>query len=726
MSETILDKKYTVESVVIESFRGYNKQHSFTFKEPMTVFYGKNGQGKSSTLYAIEWCLFGKVEFLSSLEGRARDEVINQFNPDGIASVKMVLKNGADEIKLERTKETGKTSTNFVIKTKGGRLEGHDAEEELFKISGMTIDDFIRSVYLHQEAIRALLTETKETRDEALDRLFGLEKIRNIVNAIPLKDVKDTIKELQKKKDAFGQKITGAIELCNVDIERFKKKALDAGVSESNFNLEYSLKNAKSIIQEIHALSRDYSMPKIEIESPLSLQDYTMFESKVKKILKDIQQENIDLTKITELNSKKSLLQDLINKVQRQEEPIAALQTQIKTIVDKEGDLKEITNNLNLIEKELEEKNCERNLLDINSKLIEDALQSLRILTKPSCPICDNTIDIEKTIEKLEKQSTNIIGNQIKEINNRIIELKERKKILEDMQVKLTRYSEQFENEIKLEEDVLTKLIFELRITKKDKSDILSAAEKQIHDNEVEIEKLEKSAQDQSARLEKIRESLDLIGKVIDVITKETEMGGLKNLNPEDSQAVSDIEKAISGLYSFEDKLTKIVNVSGKVQTELASEMILESQKDIEDYYTKLCMHQAYGKLKIDVEPQGRGGRVKNAYAIRAMSIKDGNETHVVTRFSTGQMNCVALSVFFALTKSLPVKLGFLLLDDPSQNLDTEHKDALANLLTSISKDRQIFISTQDEEFKKILQSKHQDMKLHEFVGWDVLGPKFN
>jgi len=65
MSDTILDKKYTVESIVIESFRGYNKQHSFDFKEPLTVFYGKNGQGKSSTLYAIEWCLFGKIEFLS-------------------------------------------------------------------------------------------------------------------------------------------------------------------------------------------------------------------------------------------------------------------------------------------------------------------------------------------------------------------------------------------------------------------------------------------------------------------------------------------------------------------------------------------------------------------------------------------------------------------------------------------------------------------------------------
>ena len=229
-TKLVLDNKFAIESITIESFRGYNKPHSFTFKEPITVFYGQNGNGKSSTLYAIEWCLFGKVEFLSSLEGRSRDEIINQFNHKGVASVKIVLRNGRDVIEMERTKSTGKVSTNFTIKTKNGTFEDDEAEMEFFKISGMTLDDFIRSVYLHQEAIRALLTDEKDERDEALDRLFGLDKMRNIVKAIPVKDVKDKIKKLQDRKESLGQKITGAIELCNADIERFKKKASENGL----------------------------------------------------------------------------------------------------------------------------------------------------------------------------------------------------------------------------------------------------------------------------------------------------------------------------------------------------------------------------------------------------------------------------------------------------------------------------------------------------------------
>lgn len=725
MSKTVLEKKYIVESVVIESFRGYNKQHSFTFKEPVTVFYGKNGQGKSSTLYAIEWCLFGEIKFLSP-DGRARDEVINQFNPEGVASVKIILRNGKDAIELERIKETGKASTNFVIKTQDGQFEDEEAKKELFKISGMTIDDFIRSVYLHQEAIRALLTEEKKTRDEALDRLFGLEKIRNIMNAIPIKDVKDTIKELQKKKDSFGQKITGAIELCNSNIEKFKRKALDTSLSENDLNPEYATKNAKLIVQEMHALSTDYTLPKFEIELPSSLLDFGTYESKVKKALKEMQQANVDLDKISKLSTKKRVLRDLTDEIKNREAPIAESQAQIKDIVDKEGNLEKISNNLKMTGTELEVKKQERNALDMNSKLIEDALQSLKILTKPSCPVCDNNIDIQKTIKKLEKQSESIVGNQIKEIDSKISELKVRVETLEGIQSKLSKYSEQLKKEEKLENEALSKLSDELGITNQDKSNIMSSAEKQIQINNDEIEKLEKSAQDQTNRVEKIRESLDLIGKVIDVLNEEEKLGGLRTLNPEESKEVDSIEKAIGGLHDFEDKLTKIINVSGKVQAELASQMIIESQRDIENYYTKLCMHQHYDKLKIDVEPSERGGQVKNAYTIRATNMKNGNETQVVTRFSTGQMNCVALSVFFALTKSLPVKLGFLLLDDPSQNLDSDHKDALADLLNLISKDRQIFISTQDEEFKKILQSKHSSIKFHEFVGWDALGPKFN
>lgn len=725
-TKLIQDNKFTIESITIESFRAYNKPHSFTFKEPVTIFCGPNGYGKSSTLYAIEWCLFGKVEFLSSLEGRSRDEIINQFNLEGIASVKIFLKNVNEEVKLERTKDTGKVGTNFTIKTKEGKFEDEEAESQFFKISGMTLDDFIRSVYLHQEAIRALLTDNKDERDAALDRLFGLEKIRNIIKGIPIKDVKDKIKDLDKKKDSLNQKISGAIQICHSDINKLKKKTPDYNLSERDLNLDFAIQNARSIIKEINTISKDYSVPKTEIKQPTTMADFSSFESKIKKAIKELQQKSFDHNQISELNEKKMKLDGLINSVWKQEKPIEELQNEVDDIISEAGNMEQIENKISALQTELEKENRKRDSLDIDSKLINDAIESLKTRTKSTCPICDNPIDIQKTISKLEKQSQKLITNQITEIDKKISELKAQKPNLESLQSDLIIYIDKLKNEKDIQNETLSELAAELETGETDKTKLFSVAKEKIQSLDSEIEKLEKSAREHTERFQRVRDSLDAIGLVMNILNKETELGNLRNLNPEDSQQIDSIGKAIVGLQNFEDKLTKIVNAAGKVQTELASEMISDSQKDVESYYTKLCMHQHYDKLKIDVKPQEIMGRVKNAYAIKAFSAKDGKETHVATRFSTGQMNCVALSVFFALTKALPLKLGFLILDDPSQNLDNEHKTALADILAAISKERQVFISTQDEEFKEILQSKQKNIRLHEFVGWDVSGPKFN
>ena len=45
--------------LTIRGFRGYRNEIAFDFDRPATIFFGENHSGKSSTLNAIEWCLFG-------------------------------------------------------------------------------------------------------------------------------------------------------------------------------------------------------------------------------------------------------------------------------------------------------------------------------------------------------------------------------------------------------------------------------------------------------------------------------------------------------------------------------------------------------------------------------------------------------------------------------------------------------------------------------------------
>ena len=64
-------------------------------------------------------------------------------------------------------------------------------------------------------------------------------------------------------------------------------------------------------------------------------------------------------------------------------------------------------------------------------------------------------------------------------------------------------------------------------------------------------------------------------------------------------------------------------------------------------------------------------------------------------------MNCAALSIFLSLSSMLDRGPKFVVLDDPSQSLDLDHKKSLLEVLGDLSHENQIIIATQDTELKK-------------------------
>lgn len=719
-------QKFLIDSLEIECFRAYNSAHSFTFKEPLTIFYGKNGNGKSSTLYAIEWCLFGKVEFLPSLEGKARDEVINQFNPKNVARVKMVLKNGKEKVIVERTKALGKASTDFSIAADGEEYEGEEAENKFFLIFGMTIDDFIRSIYLHQEAIRALLTDDPAQRNDAFDRLFGLEVLRNIVSGIPMKQVAETIEKLNEKKEKTSGRLSGGIQVCQQQLERLEEKAADTGINQNEVNIDQARKRSTAIKNGVKSMCDDYSLEVQEITVPEDLPDFSSFESKVKKSLKEIEQQSIGDGKMTGIKYQKRTVEDLLHTITKKEEPIGKLNQQVGEITLVEGDTAAIKSKIAAIIKRIEEENKQRDALDTNSKLIGDAIATLKTLTKPLCPVCSQKIDVNQVLTDLEIRAETAAAGQIQTINENLSRLTAEKARLDEISEKLGRLNQALEEEETTQYTAIEQLARALEIAV-DKKAVMAAAKEKISELTAETERLEKAEIERAQRIQTLRDQLEEVGIIIDILNKKDEIGKLTDVFEDDSSQMDGISETIVRLQSFQDQLARIVAATGRVQTTLASEIITESQKDIEGFYAKLCMHKHYDKMKIDVETKtARTGIVKNSYAIKAFSTKGKHQTHIASRFSTGQMNCVALSIFFALTKALPIKLGFMMLDDPSQSLDKDHKSALAEIVASLSSQRQILISTQDDEFKSMLQQKAKSGKFYEFVGIDISGPKFN
>ena len=49
----------TLKKLKVRGFRGFRGEEEFNFDCPATLLFGENHYGKSSTLNAVEWVLFG-------------------------------------------------------------------------------------------------------------------------------------------------------------------------------------------------------------------------------------------------------------------------------------------------------------------------------------------------------------------------------------------------------------------------------------------------------------------------------------------------------------------------------------------------------------------------------------------------------------------------------------------------------------------------------------------
>jgi DNA repair exonuclease SbcCD ATPase subunit len=143
-------------------------------------------------------------------------------------------------------------------------------------------------------------------------------------------------------------------------------------------------------------------------------------------------------------------------------------------------------------------------------------------------------------------------------------------------------------------------------------------------------------------------------------------------------------------------------------------------------YYGTLCGHPYYEAIWIDADQRNVRGVLKNTYNIRAYNPEEKKETLVSTRFSTGQMNCAALSIFLSLASILDRRCGFVILDDPSQSLDTAHKRFLTKVLEDVSKRLQVIVSTQDAELQTEIAkgfSPKGGYLAIDYEGWSEEGP---
>lgn len=200
--------------VEVQEFRGWRARRRLPLDRRLTVIVGENRCGKSSTLNAIEWCLFGAAveKAASGLGERADWEVRPRGAGDSPTEVTLALATPEGEVWVRRRRpgkaKAGKGDELSVRRGDGTTLTGQAAEHWL---AGQGLGDwetYRRAHCFHQEAARQRVLE-KPDRSAILAGLLGLGEDRNL---------RDTLAGL--KAGALVREVDAVLTELGADVQK--------------------------------------------------------------------------------------------------------------------------------------------------------------------------------------------------------------------------------------------------------------------------------------------------------------------------------------------------------------------------------------------------------------------------------------------------------------------------------------------------------------------------
>jgi DNA repair exonuclease SbcCD ATPase subunit len=421
---------------------------------------------------------------------------------------------------------------------------------------------------------------------------------------------------------------------------------------------------------------------------------------------------------LSELTSLQSDLAEHMTRFGSARRDLKGFEEEYGTEDELEKTLRRTSDKIRKLESEREETNSKE-------RVILDGLEYLQEFTPAKCPICEEKIDAEEACNHLREEVREVVGEKLKQLDRSITDLKTAKGELEnlvgtwqDLKENLEKAKAKVDSAL---EDIANALGQPISSAKKG----MKLVEDKCSELQSRKEKLEKPMRKREEELQGIELWVAQMEAIAEGLRWDERRNKLAKLQKE--KAFKNVDKTLKALGELEALVGMIAESIQHVQGESAKSLVEDAMPQIKKFYEELVGHPYYRELQIEVTPRKTRGGIRNSYMIIGLNPTDGAETLAKDRFSTGQMNCVALSIFLAMAHkdAFSHNLDFLVLDDPSQSLDTEHKEALCKILARVAKKRQLAVSSQDNEFQKLLDSTFKGQKVikHEFEKWSIEGP---
>ena len=754
-----------IRRLVLKNWRSHIDSE-FIFARGTNVLIGRMGSGKSSAMDAISFALFGTFPALKSKKVRIEDCIMNKPSQKEKSEVLLELVLGDDVYSIKREIALGKGTTKAEIRKNGKLIEAGNTSrvnEVVSEILGMNYDLFSKAVYSEQNQMDYFLQIPKGKRRDNIDSLLGIDKFEDArKNAISIRNsvssrISDKEKEIEKidleelekrRQDTEREikEINRSTSLLAGKLDSLRRKLSETKEEldrlEGNRRLREEMSSEmKSIESRITYIQKEIQEKEREYGSELSGDlgsKLLHVQEELKQIMLD---EDANRREASNLLSKIGALESEINSASEEKRRIEEARKELEAARREYSKIDNYTGKLESVRKKKDELRNRLAEITAHSNDLEDKIKQL-LKSKGNCPVCGQPLPddkrdeiisqarsdldtakrektrIEEEVSGLERMEDELLEKikSLNEISGKMLELerlvKKETPDIEKMNGMLREY--------KSKKDSVEKKLAELAKVEKEKQEIktkisnLFTIQQAYLKNKEQLKSLEMELNSIREKISKIEFDEEKYNRAKDnYLQLSSEVARLDEIIKGKREIVSEKEKLIENisreiglargikseievLKTIREDISILAKSLESSQIALRQEFIEAVNSALEDIWPRVYPYEDYKSARLFVDPKAKD-------YILQLQRRDDKWVNVEGLVSGGERSTAALALRVSFSLVLTQNLNWLILDEPTHNLDKEGvltlSKTLRDHLPSIVD--QIFIITHDEDMEE-------------------------
>ena len=705
--------RWRLARVTLRHFRGVAGEQTYAFEGRSGLLHGHNGVGKSTFALGLQWVLYGRFQpgvlanvqpalFLTPVQAKAKP-----------CSGEVVLARGGERLVV--TRDAGERT--FTVANGGSSFCGAEAEARRDELLGLDMDTFVRAVLLQQGRIRGLLLDDPKERNRALDRLLGMDAVEHLLDATKPRPFGDAASEWREAIRAEQQALDGAEKLLQQQLEAAQRTARELGFTAKDLTPSGLAGRYAELSRDLVALAARYEVSVPALAACPGPAQAAAVAGAFAKAAKAVRVGAAPQKRLAPVQQAIATLLALRARLADAGKARSDASARLADLVASRGEARalegarsEARDRIAALRRELKDAGDLRQLLDDAHGYVSRA--------RPSrCPVCERDLPPGADLAARLRQRADAMASEgVARLKRELSAAEERLAAAEAALAELSAAAKEVEASGRAAARVGAEVASAVGGAVPE-GKTPARLEEALRDREAERARLARAVEAMETEIEALeRRQREVQVVLAPAVAKRDELARQEQRREDAKRRHAAREAKALGMERIAGQLEAIRKALLAAKQDLASELLDRAAPRAQALYRRLVRQPVFQGFDVQVTP--KAAKVDYAFHVTTAA---GAARDARLVLSDGQLTATAMALFFGLAESTAHALGFLCVDDPTQNLDGPRKEAMAKVVAEMAGRRQVIVATQDEDFVAFLEGEGfpRHAVVHHLVEWD-------